>query len=151
MNTFDEIIRFAIEQEEAAAAFYEGFSTQSKKKEIQQIFVELAKQEKGHKAKLESVLSKHEMPSGKKLYPDPDLKIADYLVEIQGKVEELSYQDALILAMKRELASQKLYQDLLSQATDDELKTVFTYLLDEEKKHKHQLEAEYDDQILKEN
>ena len=61
----------------------------------------------------------------------------------------MSYQEALILAMKREKTAYKLYMKLSEMAPNDELKKVFKGLAVEEAKHK--FEIEYDDVVYKEN
>ncbi len=65
--------------------------------------------------------------------------------------EKLSYQDALILAMKREKKAYRLYSDLASKIDDTALKQVFLGLAQEEAKHKWYFEVEYDEHILKDN
>ena len=42
------------------------------------------------------------------------MKISDYLVEVEAD-RDISYQDALIVAMKRERAAFQLYSDLLAK------------------------------------
>jgi rubrerythrin len=79
-----------------------------------------------------------------------DLKIGEYLVDVDPEAE-LNYQKALILAMKREKASFRLYMDI-SDGTDDlKMKEIFRSLAQEEAKHKLRFEVEYDDVILAEN
>ena len=63
----------------------------------------------------------------------------------------MTYQEALILAMKREKAAYKLYMKLSEIAPNDNLKKVFKGLAIEEAKHKLKFEIEYDDVIYKEN
>jgi rubrerythrin len=63
----------------------------------------------------------------------------------------MSYQDALILAMKREKAAFRLYMKLAEIAPNDGLKTIFKNLANEEAKHKLNFELEYDDMIYREN
>jgi rubrerythrin len=79
-----------------------------------------------------------------------DLRIADYLVDV-AEHEELDYQKALILAMKREKASYKLYFEIARVTTDRELKELFLSLAQEEARHKLRFEIEYDEAILTEN
>jgi rubrerythrin len=111
-------------------------------------FEEFAKEEAGHKAKIQGV------KSGKKLLAVEkkvlDLKISDYLVEIQP-TKKMSYQDALMLAMQREKASFRLYSDLARQSDDASVRTLFQGLAQEEARHKLRFEVEYDDHVLKEN
>lgn len=79
-----------------------------------------------------------------------DLKVADYVVRPIVS-ENMSYQDALILAMKREKAAYRLYMKLASKTHDAKLKELFIGLAQEEAKHKMAFEIEYDDVILREN
>jgi rubrerythrin len=69
-------------------------------------------------------------------------------VEPQG---DLSLQDAMIVAMKREKAAYRLYSDLAQKVDDAELKDLFLGLAQEEAKHKLYFETQYDDQILRDN
>ena len=78
----------------------------------------------------------------------PNLKISDYLVETKLK-PDLSYADILRIAMKREERSVKLYTDLKEKSQDEALNKLFTFLIQEETKHKYRLEKIYDDEILK--
>lgn len=112
------------------------------------MFKEFARQEKGHKAKLEGIKAgRRLMPSAEKVL---DLKIADYVVKVQES-PDIGYQDALILAMQREKASFKLYSDLAMAAESDDLRQTFEALAQEEAKHKLRIEIEYDSRILGDN
>ena len=63
----------------------------------------------------------------------------------------MDYQDALILAMKREKAAFRLYTDLAAATDDADLKSTFEALAQEEARHKLKIEIEYDDRILQDN
>ena len=65
--------------------------------------------------------------------------------------QDLDFQGALILAMKREKAAFRLYTDLAAQTDDTDLAATFAGLAQEEAKHKLRFEVEYDEEILKEN
>lgn len=78
------------------------------------------------------------------------MKVADYVV-LQAVSENMSYQDALILAMKREKSAYRLYMKLASKIDNVQLKAIFIGLAQEEAKHKMAFEIEYDDVILREN
>ena len=105
-------------------------------------------EELGHKKKLEAIKAgKRLVPSAEKV---TDLKLAEYVVDVDPDAE-LNYQNALILAMKREKSSFKLYTDLAAAAESEDLKQTFLALAQEEAKHKLRFEIEYDDVILKEN
>ena len=63
---------------------------------------------------------------------------------------DMSYRDALIVAMKKEKAAFRLYSDLAASAPDEALKKTFLGLAQEEAKHKLRFEVEFDD-LLTEN
>lgn len=63
----------------------------------------------------------------------------------------MTYQDALVLAMKKEKSAFKLYMNLSNKIANKELKDLFLMLAMEESKHKLRFEIEYDENVLKEN
>jgi len=147
-KTADDILDFAIENEQHAVDFYRELAAKSTKPEIRDLFEEYAKEEMGHKAKIEAV------KAGKKLQfiggKIADLKLGDYLVAVESN-PNMDYQSALIMAMKREKAAFRLYTVLASQVEAGELQNLFLQLAQEEAKHKLHFEIEYDEQILTEN
>jgi rubrerythrin len=151
MNTFrsaDEILNFAIEREEEAFKFYTDLSNNVKSTHMRQLFSDFAHEELGHKARLMALKKSGTLvPAHKKI---PDLKIADYLVEIEPQ-PVMEYQDALRLAMQREKAAFRLYTDLAIVAEDDTVRSLFLFLAQEEAKHKLHFEIEYDDNVLNED
>jgi rubrerythrin len=63
----------------------------------------------------------------------------------------MSYQEALIVAMKKEKSAFKLYSDLAKIAPTGDMKDLFNGLAMEESKHKLRFEIEYDEYVLKDN
>jgi rubrerythrin len=76
--------------------------------------------------------------------------LADYLVDAKPS-KDMSYAEALVLAMKKEKAAFRLYTDLASLAKGDALRDLFLSLAAEEAKHKLRFEIEYDDHVMKED
>jgi len=148
MKNVDEILDYAIEKEQEAHDFYMDLAKRMEREEIRNAFIEFAREELGHKAKLQAI------QAGKKLHSSAgkvtDLKLAEYIVDVDPG-DELDYQKALILAMKREKASFKMYTDLAGAADNAELKEIFLALAQEEARHKLRFEIEYDDVFLAEN
>ena len=147
-TSINEILDFAIGEEQAAVDFYLQLAAQSKNQQTKKVFEEYAEEEMRHKANLLSIKE-----SGNFRLPDEkvrDLKIAEYLVDVRPSAN-MSYQDALILAMKKEKAAFRMYSALATQAEDHSVKALFLNLALEESKHKLRFEIEYDDYILKEN
>lgn len=148
-KTIDDILDFAIKDEIRASNLYAGLAKRSRSKEMQKVFEQFSKEELGHKKKLETIKKGGKMvPSNTKVQ---DLKISDYLVEVNTSRDDLSYQEALIVAMKEEKAAFRLYSDLASRTDDETAKETFLMLAQEEARHKLRFEIEYDDNILKEN
>ena len=147
-KNIDEILDFAIQNEQQAADFYEKLSSEAKEKAMKETFAHFAKEEKGHKARLLKIKEEgsYEAPQEAVM----DMKMSDYLVA-SGSSSNMTYQDALILAMKREKAAFKLYMKLSVIAPTKELTTIFKNLANEEAKHKLSFEMEYDDVIYREN
>jgi rubrerythrin len=147
-TTVDEVLDFAIKNEEEAAAFYTNLASKVDRAWMKKIFEGFALEEEGHKKKL------LEVKAGKKLINAQqkvlDLKIGDYLVEPQAS-GELDYQQALILAMKKEKKAFKMYTDLADAVDDAGLKDTFVSLANEEAKHKLRFEIEYDSYVMQEN
>ena len=147
-DSADKILDFAIENEQLAADFYTRLADKMNVQNMKDVFLQFAEEEKGHKAKLERVRTgKLLLGAEKKIQ---DLKIGDSLVEIDLS-GDLSYQEALIVAMKAEKAAFKLYTVLAAATDDDGLKRIFLDLAQEEAKHKLRFEIEYDEHILTEN
>jgi rubrerythrin len=143
-----EIIDFAIGEEEAAHRFYMDLAAKMDKAYMKEIFEDFAKEELRHKAKLEGV-KKGEFFTAS-FQTIHDLKIGDYMVDVDVS-QEMDYQKALVLAMKKEKAAYRLYSDLADKAEDAKIKDVFRALAQEEAKHKLRFEIEYDNVFLSEN
>ncbi len=147
-NSVDEILDFAIGEEEKAADFYTKLSETSSKPNIKDMFRQFANEEKGHKAKLLAAKQgKQLLKSEQKIL---DLKIGDHLEQVE-LTPNIDFQDALILAMKAEKNAFRLYNTLAQQAEDPGIKDMLLALANEEAKHKLRFETEYDDLVFTEN
>lgn len=148
MNTVDEVLDYAIGQEQQAADFYADMAQRVEKGGMKEIFLEFSREEERHRDKLLDVKKGDEQLHANQAVID--LKISDYLVEVEPQAD-ISYQDALIIAMKRERAAFRLYSDMAEKVTEDSLRDVFQGLAKEEAKHKLFFESEYDERVLRDN
>jgi len=147
-TSVDEVLDFAIKNEEEAAEFYTGLADRMERPWMSKIFRQFAREEMGHKDKLMDIKAgKRLMPSEKKVL---DLKIGDYLVDVEPG-PDMDYQGALVLAMKQEKMAFKMYTDLAESVDEESLQQTFLALAQEEAKHKLRFEIEYDDHILSED
>lgn len=141
-----EAIQFAIDKEQEAADFYLDLAKRVNREEIREELTKFAKVELGHKKKLQSV----DLDKAEFVPPQQDLQIANYLVKKEPS-DDMSYEDIIQIAMERELASQRLYKDLASLATEEGVRAIFEKLAIEEANHKHYFETIWDEQVLLEN
>ena len=147
-STIQELLDFAMEQEQEASDFYMDLASKAKGPAMKEALEQFAMEERGHKAKLARIKTgKMEFGTREKVM---DLKLADYLVDEKPHAG-MDYQAILIMAMKKEKAAFKMYMDLAGQANDPAVRDVFLSLAQEEAKHKLRFEIEYDDEILAEN
>lgn len=147
-NSINEILDFAIDNEQKAVDFYVNLADRFKDKTMKAAFVDFAKEEMGHKARLTRIKEKglFEMKKEEVM----DLKIADYVIRTEPTAD-MSYEDALKLAMKREKAAYRLYLKLSEKAPNEDMKKLFQGLAQEEAKHKLRFEVEYDEFVYREN
>jgi len=146
-ESFAAVLDYAIENEIEANQFYLDLAKNMKNPAMREVFEAFAKEELGHKAKLESIKQGKEIPLAKNI---TDLKIADYTIDVEPSAD-MSYQDALILAMKKEKAAYRLYLYLADHVEHQDQKSLFLSIAQEEAKHKLRFEIEYDDFMLNEN
>jgi rubrerythrin len=150
MNQFssvDDILNFAIRNEQDAVDFYSKYAGLVKM-EMKDMFLEFAQEEIKHKARLMKIKEEKIFTfSPEKIN---SLNLSDYTTSGNFTLD-LSYQDALILAMLKEKAAFRLYMNLSQQTESPFLKELFLSLAQEESKHKLRFELEYDEYILKEN
>lgn len=139
-GSVDEILDFAMAREAEAQDFYENIAKQMKREEMQKVFEKFAAEELRHKIKLEAVKA-GELAIGQEQVRSLD--IADYIVDVEPR-PDMSYADALVVAMKKEKAAYRLYLDLAGVAEAEELTDMFLWLAGEEAKHKLRFEIEYD-------
>ena len=106
LKSYEEIIKFAISREEAAIETYGEMSEKAKTPGLRELLLELQGEEENHKKLLEDIT--HEQIASFKTEEVIDLKISDYLTE-EPPSEEMTFQDLLILAAKKEQEAVELY------------------------------------------
>ncbi|MEW5725174.1 MAG: ferritin family protein [Thermodesulfobacteriota bacterium] len=147
-ESVDEVLDFAVKSEEEAHDYYNYLARLVEKPWMKDLFLGFAREELGHRKKLLAV------KEGRALWPSADrvldLKLAEYAEDVEAG-PEITFQDALVVAMKREKKSFKLYTDLAAAALNEELGRAFQALAQEEARHKLRIELIYDDEVLSDN
>ena len=114
-ETFEEVIREAVRKEADAAAFYR-MASERVKSGISKIFEEMAAEEEKHRKLLEELdWDKVRQYEFKNI---PDLKISEFLEDVPYD-ENMTYQDALRMAIKNEERSHHFYAASASRFSDD--------------------------------
>ncbi|MFB6342979.1 ferritin family protein [Saccharicrinis sp. FJH62] len=147
-QTSDDILQFAIEREEESVDLYVDLSKTARNPEMKNVFLSFAGEERAHKKRLENIRTSRQFKFTPKEIQD--IKIGDYLVDIVPHAG-MSYQEILIVAMKKEKAAFHLYTNLAQKVTDQLLQSLFFSLSQEESRHKLRFELEYDEVVLKDN
>jgi len=144
-HAVSDVINFAIEKEEKAMQFYQDCAGRAKNPGIRELFREMAAEEQKHRDLLKNldVLNLGAV----QLKKVENLKISDYLVDVTFS-ENISYQEALIIAMKKEEKAMAFYGSWKDKCVDEKASKLFQLLENEEEKHKQKLEKLYDEDIL---
>ncbi len=136
----DEVLDFAIKREIEAQAFYLRLADIVETPEMAKVFSDLASEELEHKAKLQAVKAGQISIDEEKV---GNLGITDHVKNVEPH-SKMSYVDMLVVGMKKEETSRKLYSDLARLTQKQKLKEIFLKLAQEEAEHKLRFEIEYD-------
>lgn len=147
-RTFEEIIDYAIDKEMDEIKFYSAIANRMERENVKLLFRDFALEKTSRMLRLEKM---KDVNSELNLSEIQDLKIAGNLEDVDESKNDLSYQEALIIAMKKEKAKFKFYFKMAESAVNKECKDIFLALANEEARQKLRFEIEYDEHILVEN
>ena len=139
-NKAQEIIDYAVQNEIEAYNFYKLAADRVQDKSLQNIFAELAEEEQKHKVFLEEFLKSGENQIMIEQFSD--YKNAE-TVDKPKFTDNMSFVDAVALAMKNEEEAMELYQNLANSCAAPEQKKLFLGLAEMEQLHKTRLEEIY--------
>ena len=148
MTDFEKIIDFAIEREKSAIGFYQELQANARFKAQVEVLKEFEMMEHGHVALLENVKKREGFKE--KASVQANLNLSDYLVEHQP-VADMSFQDILTIAIKKEERSMALYDRLADEVEFSDAHNIFERLASEEAGHKHHFEHLYETEISPDN
>jgi len=148
IDSVTEILEFAIGREAESYEFYDNLAGRVEDTHVKDFIKEMANEELTHREKLELEVAK----IGKVLPPilrNPDaeelanLQIDDYMIDA-GRALSMDYIDVLLLGIKRERVSFRLYVNLATMIDDADLRETLLLLAEEEAGHKARLETIYE-------
>lgn len=144
-SKFEDVVKFAVKKEEAAYKTYGELKEMAKTPGLQEMLGYLQEEEKNHKKLLQDISqSKIEEAEVHKVI---DLKISDFLSE-EPPTPDMTFQDLLILAAKKEQDAVDLYSGMKDAAGSADLIELFDFLIEQERSHKLKLETEYEKYVL---
>ena len=147
-SEIESAIEFAIDKEQEAVDFYNFLSGRVKMKAVAQELRRISEMEEKHRDRLKNMDVTAYTKSV--VSPSTSLKIADYLVD-KEPTTDMTWQDIIHIAMRRELASIHLYEDLAKLTVDPASKKLFENLASEENAHKTFFEKVWDEEVLIDN
>jgi rubrerythrin len=143
-----DIIAFAVRREIDSAEGYARIAGLAATPGLRELAEELRRQEESHRRLLEELTA----AALRDLQTSfaPDLHVVDSLAD-EKIAADMSIQDMLIFAAKKEARSIALYESLARMARASGQERVFLFLAGQEREHKLKIEAEYERQVLQEN
>ncbi len=147
-HSIAEVLEFARKREEDSACFYARLKEATPNPALKELLADMEAEEKRHGEILKDLAGK---PVGDlAVKPVTDLKISDFVVP-EPPNPEMSFQDLLVLAARKEAKAAELYAHLRDHASDPEHKKLFEFLAQQEKGHKLKLESEYETHVMPED
>ncbi len=150
-RSMQDVVAFAIGREEKARDFYRSCAENAKNKGIREFFDEMAQEEERHRQLLADLDMSAEKP-----FSDldeqgnvRDLHLSDFMIDVKFS-PEISYQQALAMAMKKEEKAHDFYEAWKGRCASEKSEKLFSFLAEEELRHKRRLEEIYDSEILQE-
>jgi rubrerythrin len=136
----EEVLEFAINREIEAKAFYEDLARIAGSRKMRKTLKDFAADELRHRVRLEAV---RDGEAELALSEAEDVEAPAEAEEVQPR-REMSYTDALALAIQKEDAAAMLYAGLAKKAKKPHLRQLFEKLSREEIEHKLRFEVEYE-------
>lgn len=138
-----DILEFSISKEEASVRFYQDLSSKVGNVALHTLFDTLASTETKHIEMLQLELTKMGHVVKTKDEEEP-VYLWEEKIDLGEQRIQMSYADALIVAIQKERAAFRLYTQILGTTKDKEFVSVLMELAEEEMRHVLLLEREYD-------
>lgn len=141
-NSIEEILKFAINEEAKAGAFYAEQAKQTTNIELKKVWEQLSHDELRHKAILSGLLEKQEIGEEEVIYSSKNVK--DY-IPFNPKVRDYNQMEmAIITAIQNENNTYFMYKHLGQKVVNPSYSKILLTLANEELKHKKSLMLELD-------
>ena len=142
LSEYKDIIKHAIANEVEARKFYEDAAGTLADPYLKKLFTTLAEEEKKHRDILTQIFTSNTID--RYFSETRDYKVAETVDEPELSMD-MKPADAFALAMKKEEAAMKQYNEMAALCDDEEKRQVFLDLAAMERDHKLKMEAAFTD------
>jgi len=149
-NDIEEVIDFALERERESQEVYLDYARKTQRMEFRKLLLFMVDMEKEHENKLKELKEGKDSSDLFRSSESVKARLTDFIA-MEEFSPDMDYGDFLVLIVKREEKAEKLYEELESLAAHTEVKELFSWLAEEERKHKTWAQDRYDLEILKDN
>ena len=147
-RTVGDIIAFAIQREIDAAEGYARMADLARTPGLRELLLDIKAEEVNHRRLLEGLaVSDLERATPASV---PDMGLSDVLGDVPLE-PEMTLQDLLIYAARKEKAAAELYSALGRRPGLEAHRNIFEFLAGQERAHKLKLETEYEKRVLTED
>ncbi len=143
-----DILAFAIQREIDAAKGYGWMADLSTTPGLRELLLEMKGEEENHRRLLEAMTTADLASAGP--VSVPDLGLSDGLEDVPAE-PDMTLQDLLIFAARKEKAAAELYTSLARRPGLEAHRNLFEFLAGQERAHKLKLETEYEKRVLTED
>ncbi|RXQ91550.1 rubrerythrin [Ancylomarina salipaludis] len=142
-NSIDEVLNFAIEQEQNEVDFYNDLADKMRVPKVEELFRDIALEKQKHILKLEAIRISGNFDHNS--YDQiKELRTEHYIANVDYSNENPSYEEALLMAMEKEKATFMFYWDLAERVSSPDLQDLFYMLALHEAKQKVKMEIQFD-------
>ena len=143
LKTIEEALDFAIDREQEAVTFYNELAINSESGQSRDILLGFSVEEASHRRKLQAVKRNTDtLPSP----TSTSIFVADDQSLTVKASPDLTFKEALLLAISLEKEAASLYLDMSRSSTDESLKTLFKQLAFEETAHETRFQIIYEEE-----
>ena len=139
LKSFEDILRFAINEEQMAVGFYQDLATQVVDFKAKTVLEQLARDEMRHAVILTTILENKSFP-----FRNKSMVFLEEKMNESMDIDDMQNDIAKIItsAIKNEWDTAQMYKKMALNAENIEVSTLLINLAEEELKHKKSLELE---------
>ena len=147
VKTVNDLLEIAIQHEISSQNFYRDALGKTSDKKVRHFLESLIEEEEGHERMLINIKAM-DIYDGSVAIDEDSLRLAgeSHSIDIPELSSDPKLEEIYEIALKRETRAYNIFCQLTAAVTDDELKTLFSSLADEEMNHHKNIDQKYNAQ-----